>query len=345
MNVNDDDKGLLDALNEAIEDTLPEESEVQDEPETPTEEGETEHEAEPETEEEESEEKPEDSEAEPETEEGSEEKPEEPKAEAPKEPPPPIDPINDPIPTGVAQRTRERIETLIERVKEGERYKSERDEIIGLLQSTGASPEDLNNTIQYMRLVHSPSLDDKRKALEVLRAEVQALAVEVGDANIPGFDPLAQFPDLVDAVVVKDITEDHAKEIALSRMRQQRDQTRQSEVAQRQQAQSTAQQAVEYGKQQLTALEQRLMADPDYRTKYDILVPMLKPTMQSLHPSQWATVFENAYVNLKLPAAAPTPKPAPKNQPLRAKAPAGEGSKGISSAEEALDAALGSLGR
>lgn len=343
--VENEDQGLLDAVNAAIApDVFPEEP-VQEEGETPSETGDSDGDVNPETEQppEEAPETEQTPEEEPETEKPKEGEAEEPKDEEAKvEEVKPIDPLNDPIPTGVAARTRERIETLVGMVKEAETYKQNYHEVVSMVNSTGASPEEFGQMLQYMKMVHSDNPDDKRTALKVLQSELRGLAVQLGESDVPGFDPLADFKDLQQAVELKEMAPEHAKELAVARLRKQDELTRQTHAMQQNQAQMSAQQAVEQGKATLNTLGQKLSADPDYEAKAAVLVPMLKETFNSIHPTQWAVVFENAYRNLKVPAAPkPTPKPVPKNQPMRAKAPAGNSDPGINSALDAVNAALG----
>jgi hypothetical protein len=57
------------------------------------------------------------------------------------------------------------------------------------------------------------------------------------------------------------------------------------------------------GRDALTALENRLrVQDPAYETKKALLVPILKPIFAQIPPSKWATAFENAYVQTRVPA-------------------------------------------
>lgn len=350
--MNDDDKGLLEAVSAAID-----EETVHPEPETPSESGQTEDEVNPEggndapeantddvsdppegedSAEEES--KPADDPDDGEDSAGdSEEKPEEEERAE-------FDPVNDPIPENATQRTRERIETLVGRVKEAEQYRESYTELVGMIESTGATPEAFSNMLNYMRLVNSQNPDDRRQALKAAQAELEALAIQLGESNVPGFDPLARFDDLRNAVEAQDLTAEHAREIALARLRQQDELARHTQRQQETLAQQNARQAVEQGTQALNSLEARLKAaDPEYQAKRDVLVPLLKDTMRAVHPSQWAATFESAYRNFKLPTvsapAAPRPAP-PKNQPLRAKNPAGNSDRGINSPLDAINAAL-----
>lgn len=349
-----EDTGLLDAVNAAIEsethapDPEPEEQEDEveagdadagDDETVEDSDGEAEEGGEKDGDEEVAEE-----DAEPVAEEPKDEKPAEPKPEP--EPKKELDPLNDPIPDYVKGRTRERIETLVGRVKEAEQYKSAYEEVTGIINSTGATPEEFGNMLNYMKLVHSSNPEDRRQALKAAQAELKALAVQLGETNVPGFDPIAEFSDLQNAVEAQEITPEHAREVAVLRLRKNDELARSTQHQQEQQAQMSAQEAVRQGTQALDALDARLRSDPQYAQKRQVLVPMLRDTFRQIHPSLWASTFETAFNNLTVPAAAPlpTPRAAPKQQPLRAKAPAGNSDRGVNSPLEAMNEALGSLG-
>lgn len=253
------------------------------------------------------------------------------------------DPVNDPVPAGVAERTKQRIETLANRVRENEQYKSQYEELVGTLTSTGASPEEYGQMVQYMRLVHSDNPADLETAMQALQAELRGVAMKLGKP-VEGVDFLSDYPDLQTAVEAQEITREHAQEIAVNRSRQtaqaQQSQTR----AQQQQQEQARQQEVQQAQQQLNQLEVELKADPQYQAKYDILVPALRGTFQSLPPSQWAATFKRAYDNLVLPAAsAPAPVQKPAQQPLRPRQPAGQGARQPSSVLDAVTSALDNL--
>jgi hypothetical protein len=362
MSKENEEQSLLDAVNAAVdEETYIEEPEVQDDDETPSEGGQNDDDANQPADDEDgaggdagsSEDDAEgsaeeDSDAD-DGERGGEDEPPAEKVEAKKDEPKTVDPVNDPIPDEIKGRTRERIETLVGKVKEAEQYRSSYEELVGMVNSTGATPEAFGNMLNYMRMVNSDNPDDQRTALKAAQAELRALAIRLGEKDVVGFDPVAEFQDLQTAVEAREITPEVAREAALLRLRQQDELTRSTQKNQERQLTMNAERAVQEGTRQLNELGERLAAtDPQYREKAAMLVPLLRgPMRTSVHPSQWASTFEEAYRNLKLPSApapAPAPRPAPKQQPLRGKAPAGQSNREPGNALEAMNAVLGNMG-
>lgn len=258
----------------------------------------------------------------------------------------PLDPVNDPIPATVAERTRERMTSLIGMVKELTPAKTQLDELITTITSTGASADEFATMLGYMRAVHSPNIEDRRQAYQLILSELRGLAPLIGEV-IPGEDPLAGHQDLADAVAAQSLSAAHAAEIAKAR-----NSTKATTTAG--QAQTTAQQEAQAfetarltGVADLNALEVSLKAsDPDYARKREILIPALQPVFNQLHPSRWKAAFTDAYKNMKiapLPRAV-VPSTKPGQQPMRAnKTPAGEGAKKPSTMLEAMTAGLEQL--
>jgi hypothetical protein len=258
----------------------------------------------------------------------------------------PLDPVNDPIPATVAERTRERMTSLIGMVKELTPVKAQFDELITTITSTGASADEFSTMLGYMRAVHSNNIEDRRQAYQLILSELRGLAPLIGEV-IPGEDPLAGHQDLANAVAAQSLSQEHATEIAKAR-----NSSKATTTAV--QAQTTTQQAAQAfetarlaGVADLNTLEVTLKAsDPEYARKREILVQALEPSFKQLHPSLWKTTFENAYKNLKVAAAprAIVPSIKPGQQPMRAnKTPAGEGAKKPSTMLEAMTASLEQL--
>lgn len=254
------------------------------------------------------------------------------------------DPVNDPIPDEIQGRTRQRMEQLIKHVKESTteatRVRQERDDLVGMVQQTGATPEQFSQMLDYIGAVNSGDPTRIKGALQQVQAELTALSRMVGEP-VPGVDSLASHPDLRQAVDSGDLSEAHARELAAGRDARAFATQRTQQTTQARQQQDEQTQALEAGKQGLNALEKQLQADPDYARKRAILIPTLQPVLAQLHPSQWVQTFQNAYQQLKLgPAPVPTRPAGVGQQPLRARQPAGQTAKAPTSLEEAINAGI-----
>jgi hypothetical protein len=253
----------------------------------------------------------------------------------------PIDAVNDPIPNTVSERTRERMQTLIDRVKKADSEIQTHRELYDTVVSTGASPDEFGAMVQYMRLVHSDKPEDLRQAMQMIQAELRGMAMKLGEAP-PALDFVSDHADLVEALNANAITPALAQEMAINRARA--SSNAQASEASRQQAQAQA--VVDAAKGELDALGVSLAkSDPQYAAKVKLLVPALQPVFNSIPPAQWKATFEAAYKAMVLPEAATVPTPSapagPKPAPIRPSAPAGGGNKAPSTGLEALNAALG----
>ena len=256
------------------------------------------------------------------------------------------DPVNDPIPEEVQGRTRERMQQLIARVKEAsaerEKIQRERDDLVGMVAETRATPEQFNQTLEYLRAVNSGDPKQIEAAIGVLQTELAALSRMIGKP-VPGVDVLANHADLRQAVDAGDLSEAHARELAAAR-------DARAFASRRYEAMSAEQQqaaAIELGRQGLNDLEKQLQADPEYARKRAILIPALQPVLAQLPPARWVETFKAAYDRLKLgPVAAPAAAAAPAapttaaHQPLRARTPAGQAAKAPASLLEAINAGI-----
>lgn len=264
--------------------------------------------------------------------------------------PKPLDALNDPIPPGASERTKERITSLVTMVKDKdtalEKAVGERDELIQQVASTGVTPENFANTLTILALFNSPRREDKKQAFDALLSQVKALANEIGEV-LPGSDPLDGHADLAAEVQAQKLTKERAAEIARSRNQQKAAATLNERTAAEERTYQAARtQAVG----DLNELGQTLaVTDPAFAQKAPLVTEKLKPIFARLHPSQWYQRYVKEYREFKLPAAAaklPAAPAAPAQQPLRAnKQPSGQGKKQPTSALEAMEAALGGLGR
>lgn len=271
-------------------------------------------------------------------------------------PPRDPDPINDPIPNALKRETKERIKGLIgmvqERTDELSLVRAERDEILGYVRETKATPEQYGQALQYLKMVNSGDPVQIKQALVFIQGEIQALARMAGEP-VPGIDFLQGHDDLISEVNAGRITAQRAQEIAAARERssweQRNSQAREQAAAEQREAAAARQRGV----QELNALEAELKRDPAFAAKRAVLIPALKPVFARLPPDQWAPAFRKAYRDLPAPAAAPAPRAptpsaaaiTPPNTPLRAGATPGTPAPAPKSPLDALNQALESFGR
>lgn len=269
-------------------------------------------------------------------------------AKEPAAPATPADPVNDPIPAEVKGRTRERMTALITNVKElsaeCEQLRTDRNDILGMIEQTGATPDQYSQALDYLAAVNSRDPARIKQAIGVAQRELAALAAMIGEP-VPGVDMLGQHADLQAEVEAGTLSRARAEEIAAARARS----AVQVQEGQRHTQQQQHQRAVNEGRASLNRVEAELRAsDPLYDQKKAMLVPVLKPVLDQLPPAQWERAFRAAYARLQLPASASvahphsngarTTQPMRVNQqPLRAQQPAGSARREASSMLDAIN--------
>lgn len=261
----------------------------------------------------------------------------------PPEPPKQRDPVNDPIPNALKPDTKTRMKALVDIAKtvtgERDKLKSQNEELIGYIQETKATPEQYSQALEFLRLVNSGNPNDAHRALQVMQAEVAALATRLGVA-VPGVDFLSQHPDLQQAVQAGTLPLATAQEVAAARAHQAALRNAGAAQDQTAQAQMQHQQAVQRGRSDLDALEAQLRTDPHYAAKRAQLIPILKPVFAQIPPSQWAAAFREAYSKMPNPVAAPAAPRVPTNTPLRPSNPSAAATSPPATMLEAVTAAL-----
>lgn len=261
------------------------------------------------------------------------------------------DHINDPIPEGTNERTSRRIQSLISDVKELSTARDERDAFMQAITETGATPEQYAGSLTVLRLYNSDSIEDKKKALEIIRGMERDLAFETGEGQ--AHVKLSDYPDLQGEVEAGTLSEERAIELATVRARDAHMGAKREQQNEQAQSQQQTQQLVEQGKAALNTLGQELMADPAYKTLYPQFTKMLNTTLRRVHPTEWGAVARETWTTLKAaqPAASATGNTGsntgntgskPKNQPLRPKSGSSSSNK-ASEADSALAAMEGAL--
>ncbi|KRG86165.1 hypothetical protein H7691_12475 [Stenotrophomonas sp. CW117] len=222
------------------------------------------------------------------------------------------------------ERTQKRFRELSERAAEVETLRPDAErgrQWEETIKSTGADPQQMGNALNYLAAINSRDPAAMAQAYEFMQQEMAWLAKELG-RPAPGYDPLAEYPELAKQVADGDMTKAAAEELIRTRRAsalQQDSQQRQRQVMEQSQA---ATQTQEQAMQDVQALGAKLRAaDPQhFDAKFKAIQPMVAVIQDSLPPQQWAAAIQKAYLAAPAPVAAPAqrqPAAAP-NNPVRA---------------------------
>ena len=249
------------------------------------------------------------------------------------------DHVNDPIPEATNEKTATRIRSLIELVKGKDASEAQRDEIVERITDTGADPEQYANTLGFLKLYNSADVKDRKTALEVMRGMVKELALDVGEGA--SVTKLEDHDDLQAEVEAGTLTEKRAIEIAATRERQTMTDNRTAADNAKTETATQTQQNIATGKGQLDTLEASLRTnEANYAALRPMFIGVLKSVLKRTHPTEWGVAAQEVFEQVKLanPNVAATPKPKPKNTPLRPKQGAGGGNDKKTEGGDALDA-------
>lgn len=260
------------------------------------------------------------------------------------------DPVNDPIPEEVKGRTRERMVSLVNTVKEQAEQIGLQNQLVDSISSTGATSEEFGAMLGYMRWVHSEKPEDLRQAKELLLQELEGVSLRLGEAA-PGVDFLVKFPDLQAKVNNGQITTEDAQEIALHRQRTAVNATRQTRTQETEQANQAATTARNGAIGELNELGKTLNStDAEFAVKHEMLKPVIN-SLGQLPPARWKAAFLQAYKAItpeevaRWKAYIPTGKKPAGNQPLRVnKVPTGGQQRAPTSLLDAVSAAVDAAG-
>jgi hypothetical protein len=260
------------------------------------------------------------------------------------------DPTTAPIPKELNERTAKRMQKLIDTVKAQSALVEQHDALFGMIQGTGASPDEFAQMVTYMKAAHTNDPKAMDAAYNLLKGELRALCLRMGKP-IPEVNLLREAgnEDLIAEIREGKITVNRAHEIAVGRAAGKATTDTRMATATAEQQRTADARASADGKVALDKLGDELVKKDGaavYAAKEKILIKLLQPLFAKLDPKAWTDVFRSHYDNLELAAPPkPTPKPAspggggqPANrpQPQRPKSPAGGGSTKV--AGTALDA-------
>lgn len=241
--------------------------------------------------------------------------------DTPADPPPakPSDAFGE-LPKDAKAETRERFgklkeqyDTLHQEVEPLRAAAARAQEWEQLVMSTGAPPELMGSMFDYAAIATKANAGDPQAialALDTARKEYEHWAKLAG-ADVPGVDPLADYPELRAQVEEGDMTRAAALEVVKARNLLSRQQQVQQQSAQQQQAEARQAEAVNAAKTELAELNAKLSAeDPHFAqrvAKIDFAAIRQHP------PHLWAAKVEAAY--WRVPVEAPRPRVA--HSPLR----------------------------
>lgn len=246
------------------------------------------------------------------------------------------------MPEGLSQKAQERFTTLVNRVKEREAQVAETQETIGqfreMIQSTGTTPEEFSQAIDYMRMVKH---GDFEGALRIMDEQRRMLSLAMG-RPLPGADPLEQFPDLRQRVDAYQMDEQTALELARTRMQQKTMQTTQQQQEQLQQQNQQSQQARQQAIMQIDQLGQQwAKTDPDFTVKEDIILKQLPDIAKNFPPAMWPQQVRILYNTL---SAMPLQHRQSSNPPALRPSGQSGGARVPKTMQEAIDMQLGYAG-
>lgn len=197
-------------------------------------------------------------------------------------------------------------------------------DMLKMVSDTGATPEQYGMTLDYLHTVNAASRGDAASAEQwgkFLQSEVAAYTKVTGRTLDAGPDPLAQFPDLQDAVEAGDMTQKYALEVAATRAQTAVRRHADDETARTTQAQQEQAQGVTWLQQYDAKM---VAADPSYAAKRPMLSALVTNIRATLPPAQWPQAVERAYASIPAmaaPAPAPVAPAKPPPGPVRPSGP------------------------
>lgn len=188
-----------------------------------------------------------------------------------------------------------------------------------------------------MGFIGAVNRGDFATAEKVLADQVRLLSLATGrDIGAP--DPLADFPDLLEAVEAQQATRQHALEIARARTQERAQAGQRKQVEASQAAQAKMQTAIQQGSQAVQAWVTKMAAgDIDWPAKEQRLAAEIDWIAENVHPSQWVAHLERFAKMIVLPQQ----QTQNTTRPLRASAGASASKARPQNMQEAIDTALG----
>lgn len=210
-----------------------------------------------------------------------------------------------------SERGRERIKQVFAERKQLEQDLTQFREMV---TSTGMTPEEFAQTLQFGRLVSSGDEKNLRVALEMIENQRTMLYAKLG-VEAPGVDLLKGHDDLKQAVDNMEITRERAVELAKYRKQQAEVQQRQQAQQQTVQQQQEFQQQVQQAAHSMETYLQTRANEVDHPARMKVITEHFKNPanlqafVSTYQPHQWAATIRMMYDNIQVPRTAASPQP------------------------------------
>ncbi len=225
-----------------------------------------------------------------------------------------------------SERSRTRIQTML---AERRQVEGELQQIRGMFQATGMTPEELAQTFEFGSLVRSGEAADLHTALQMVEAQRASLCQKLG-IELPGVDALADYPDLGQEVQQGTLSRARALEMATLRRQHQAIQQHVQTHEKTQQDQVQFEIAVNQGKQSIATYLQQNAHKVDHAARIQAIQQhFAQPSnvqafVQTYQPTQWEHAIKWMYEQIRI-----APAPRSTTMPLRSSS-AALGQPGIS---------------
>jgi len=193
-------------------------------------------------------------------------------------------------PEGISDRARERFQKLASEVRELRDRLERSERVVSMLRETGATPEELAEAFEFIRLAKAGDRASLQQAAEIARRWLRHVSVALGEQI--AVDPLAEHDDLREKVETGELSEQDAIEIARAREMQRMA----AEQRQAHEADAAMHEAVQRAIQQVEQMEAEWAAnDPDWEIKRDALMARIEEIARTLPPDAWPQAVRVAY--------------------------------------------------
>jgi hypothetical protein len=249
--------------------------------------------------------------------------------------------LDDPIPEGIAERTKGRITRLVDQVKDLAPRAAVGDELLQHVRQAGLDGDQFGALLTYGRLKNSDNIEDNRKAYNLLMVGLKQLAPKIGEV-LPWANPLEGHPDLQARVDAKTLDVKDAAELATARNRvtaentaAQRAGERRNQDQERGRVNAQLEQQCVEDMNELGAQLQSV--DRDFERKLKAMTPAVRAQIKATPPQLRVNAFLKAFRAIKVAPRPVMTQKKPGNQPMRVKTPAA-GGKMKAEPKSALDA-------